>query len=812
MFLRLAEEWTGRVLECVYLRGRWWLGLLLIAACLAAAAFAQGQAVAQRLRSASAIAFDAPGNLYIADASGNQVLEATLGGALVVVAGTGVQGSAGMGGPAASAQLNQPRGLAFGADGTLYVADSGNDRVVAVNSAGGIAAFAGNGVAGFRGDGGSALAAELREPTALAVDALGGLLICDAGNGRVRRVYGGVISTIAGTSVQGYSGDGGPALTAQFDTPSGIVVAGDGRIFVADKHNQRVRVIGTDGSIQTYAGTGVRGFSGDGGAAVAAKLSDPQGMGWNTDGRLLIADAGNERVRVVSASGVISTWSGSGTEGVSGDGVVGLQALLRAPRAVAVSSFGVPVVADTLNGTVRELVGGSQLFQPAALVSGRSSAVSVLGAATQEYGQAAFTVNVSGPVSAPAGAFQIEDQNVQVSQGSLSGGQAQVSLGALGAGEHSLVAVYAGDGLNPGASSAPLRVAVQPAPLTALASSATVAYGSPLPVISGELSGVLPQDEGSMTAMFVSSATATPNVGVYPVSVALAGPSAGNYTVSMAAGSGALSVVRAGTAVSLGSVGPSYVGIPLTLSASVLPATAGQPTGTVQFLDGVTVVETAKVAGGLATATYMAPTEGSRNLSVAYLGDSNFLPSTSAPEAVGVLPLPDFAVASSGAQSASTTAGGSTTYSLVVSSTSGPFTGAVSFSATGLPSGASITFSPPQVVPAAGPATVNVSVQVPAVSVSLQRGSARRGEHKREWMAVLAGCFLLCVRRRRKLPLVLSSSAMLLLLAGCGARTVGEGTGGVLAQTYNVQIAATSTNLAGKVVVHTTALTLTVQQ
>ena len=491
MFLRLAEELNGRVLDGLYLWRMRWLVLLRLAVCLPLVAGlpARAKTSVPRLRTASAIAFDSAGNLYIADANGNQVLEATLGGALLVVAGTGVQGFAGDGGPATAAQLNQPLGLAFGADGTLYVADSGNQRVRAVSPAGVITTFAGVGVAGFSGDGGSAAVAAMREPTALAVDAAGGVLICDGGNRRVRRVFSGIISTFAGTGVQGYAGDGGPATTAQMDGPSGVAVAGDGRVFIADTHNQRVRVVGTDGSIQTFAGTGVRGFGGDGGPAVAANLSDPQGLGWTSEGGLLIADAGNERVREVSAAGVITSWSGSGTEGVSGDGVPGLQAALRAPRGVAMSSFGLPVMADTLNGTVRELASRSQLFEPAALVSGRVSAVSVAGAALQVYGQSSFAVLASGVVGSPTGVFQIVEGGNQVSEGILSGGQAQVSLSTLSAGQHSLVANYNGDGLNPSASSSLVSVTVQPATLTAMASSATVAYGASMPLLSGVLSG-----------------------------------------------------------------------------------------------------------------------------------------------------------------------------------------------------------------------------------------------------------------------------------------------------------------------------------
>ncbi len=311
--------------------------------------------------------------------------------------------------------------------------------------------------------------------------------------------------------------------------------------------------------------------------------------------------------------------------------------------------------------------------------------------------------------------------------------------------------------------------------------------------------------------MFLPGVSSMPEVGVYPIDVSLQGPEAGNYSVSMAPGSGVLTVVRAGTAVAVDSTGQAYAGLPLLLSAAVKPATAGQPTGSIEFLDGGTVVATAALQGGQATATYPVPPEGNRNLAVAYLGDKNFLPSTSAPLAVQVLALPDFTVASSGSSSASTSAGGFATYSLVVRSASSPFTGAVSLGATGFPSKAIVIFSPPQVVPAAGPATVNVTVQVPAAAADLRRGGPYRTQGGGVVLAALGAFALMWVRKRRQLPWLFSLS-VILLLTGCGARTVGEGTGGVLAQTYNLQITATSTNLAGVAVVHATGLTLTVQQ
>lgn len=772
---------------------------------------AAGQTSSLRLRAASAIVFDAAGNLFIADAIGNQVLEATLGGSLAVVAGTGVQGFAGDSGAAVSAELNQPQGLAFGTDGTLYIADSGNQRVRAVSTGGAIATVAGTGFAGFGGDNGEALAAMLRNPTAVAVDSTGALLICDTGNNRVRRVSGGVITTLAGTGMQGFMGDGGQASRAELDAPSGVAVAADGRVFIADTHNQRIRVIGADGVISTFAGTGVRGFAGDGGPAVAAEISDPHGLGWTSDGGLLLADSGNERVRKIDAKGVIATWSGNGTEGASGDGASGVLAAVRAPRAVAASLFGLPVFADTLNGAVRELAGAT-LFQPAAFASGRVTTVSMSAAASQPYGQASVAVQVQGSAGTAQGKVTVAEAGTVLGDGVLAGGMGQINLTQLGAGQHSLLVSYLGDGLNPSANSSVVGMAVQAAAVKATALSASVAYGLPLPELSGVLAGVQAQDAGQVSAVFaVPNAGAMPSVGTYPIEATLAGSRAGNYVVSMSPGSGSLTVARAGTGAALGKVGQSYVGVPLSLTATVSSATSGQPTGSVEFLNGASVVASARLMNGVATADYFAPEEGTTILSVAYSGDRNFLPSTSASLDVSVLPMPDFELSNGGVQSASTAQGGSAVYSLAAIASPAPFTGEIAFSATGAPPGSTVTFSPSQVVPGAGSATVTVTVQTPAaISASVEKGAI--GTWGGGTLALTFGMgwsfFSRRRGRRRALPWLLCAA----LLTGCGARTVGEGSGNVLAQTFAIQVTGTATNLAGAVVTHSTQVTLTIQQ
>ncbi len=751
----------------------------------------------------SAIAYDAAGNLYIADTNRNQVFEATLGGTLLVFAGDGTQGFGGDGGPAASAELNQPQGLAFGAEGTLYIADTGNARIRAV-SGGSISTFAGTGATGYGGDGGTATAASFRAPTALTVDPTGALLVCDTGNHRVRRIGGGVVTTLAGSGVQGFAGDGAAATLAELDSPSGIAVAADGRVFLADTHNARIRVVATSGVIGTFAGTGQRGFAGDGGPAAAAAFSSPRGLAITAAGALLIDDADNQRVRSISSAGVITTLAGGGGEGTSTDGANASQTALRTPRAVAVSSFGMPALADTLNGTVRVLTSSGTLFVPAALTSGRVSVLQATCPLTMTYGGGApATLTLSGSVGVPQGTVTVTEAGATLASGTLENAAIHVNLQALGAGSHTLTATYAGDGLNPATVASVATLNVVPASVTATANAASVQYGAPLPTLTGTLTGVLPQDAGQVTAVF----SATPaNVGSYVITASLTGPKSVNYVVAPGTAAGLLQVTQAASRTLLSAVPQGYSGMPLQLSANAISSTGGKPTGTVKFLDAGLVVGTGILVNGSTSAVYLAPPAGARTLSAQYSGDVNFSPSSSASQIATISALPDFGISIAGSSTATVQAGSAATYSLLVSGQPTPYTGIVTLSATGLPAGATVGFSPVQVVPGVGSATVTVSVQTSAAQAGLRRpGFSNSGTL---WAV---GGILFCggLMRRKRRGLWLFSLG--LLLCGCGARTVGEQGQALASQSYSVGITGTSTNLAGAVVTHTTAVTLTVQ-
>jgi class 3 adenylate cyclase/sugar lactone lactonase YvrE len=249
---------------------------------------------------AQALAVDRDGNVYLADSGNNRVRKIDLGGTIRTVAGIDPSGFSGDGGAATLAALFAPRGLALDANGTLYIADTGNHRVRRVEAGGGIiTTVAGTGSAGYAGDGGRAVDALLDIPLGLAVDR-GSLYNADSGNHRIRMVTpSGMISTVAGTGEAGYFGDGGKATAAKFVHPVALAVDGKGNLYIADSGNHRVRKVDAGLTISTFAGTGGLGYKGDAGPASVARLFAPQGVAVDAAGTLYIADTGNARIRRV---------------------------------------------------------------------------------------------------------------------------------------------------------------------------------------------------------------------------------------------------------------------------------------------------------------------------------------------------------------------------------------------------------------------------------------------------------------------------------------------------------------------------------
>jgi DNA-binding beta-propeller fold protein YncE len=331
-------------------------------------------ALDMRLSYPVAVEYDREGRLLIADSGNHRVLRVeTDGGAHDLLGGVGEGEHAGHGhaghehhhapaaGDAASApRPHHPYGLAVAADGAVLVAGNLDPKIyrIAPDGSAPITILAGADTAGFGGDGGPAAEATLDAPLGVAVDPRdGSFLIADSGNHRVRRVRAdGVIETIAGTGEPGGSGDGGPALAARLSAPFRAAVdPRDGSILVADTGNHRVRRLLADGTIVALAGTGERGFSGDGGPALAARLDGPEDARVGPDGAIYIADSGNHRVRRVLADGTIETVAGDGVSATRGDGGDARAASLRHPSGLAFDPQGRLVIAEAFGHRVRRV-------------------------------------------------------------------------------------------------------------------------------------------------------------------------------------------------------------------------------------------------------------------------------------------------------------------------------------------------------------------------------------------------------------------------------------------------------------------------
>jgi trimeric autotransporter adhesin len=302
---------------------------------------------------------DSAGNIYFSEYIGGRIRQVDSKGVINTIAGTGTAGFGGDGGAAKSAQFNGPRGIALDASGTLYIADSLNGRVRAFSGTGNVSTLAGNGGAASSGDGAAAVKAQLNFPRGVAVDGSGNLYIADTANNKVRVVSPqGVISTVAGTGSAGSGGDGGAAASAQLSSPLGVAVDAKGNLYIADTGNSRVRMVSTQGVISTVAGNGTAGLAGDGGQAASAQLNLPAAVAVDSSGALYIADYINNRVRMVSPAGVISTIAGNGIAGYTGDGGLGVNSGLSLPLGVAVDAAGNLYIADTGNNRIRLLSGG----------------------------------------------------------------------------------------------------------------------------------------------------------------------------------------------------------------------------------------------------------------------------------------------------------------------------------------------------------------------------------------------------------------------------------------------------------------------
>jgi sugar lactone lactonase YvrE len=371
-----------------------------------------GAATAAKLNVQFGVAADAAGNLFIADYNNHCIRKVNPAGFISTVAGNGTLGFGGDGGTATAAQLSYPTGVAIDGSGNLYIADFANSRIRRVDPAGIITTVAGN-TSGYSGDGGAATAAQLNQPYALAFDGSGNLYIGDVGNNRIRKITtAGIISTFAGNGTTGFSGDGAAATAAQLYTPYGLAADDGGNLYIADFFNNRIRMVSPAGIISTVAGTGPGSFFGDGGPATAARLNSPSGVAVDGSGNLFIADVNNNRIRKVNPAGIISTVAGTSSYGLSGDGGAATAAQLNNPRCVTVDNAGNLYITDFANDRIRIVACMTtpflaDVYGPSAVCQGGTISVadSIPGGVWSISGPA--TVDAAGTVTGVAGGTAI---------------------------------------------------------------------------------------------------------------------------------------------------------------------------------------------------------------------------------------------------------------------------------------------------------------------------------------------------------------------------------------------------------------------
>jgi serine/threonine protein kinase, bacterial len=302
------------------------------------------------------IAADKKGNVYIAMRDNNIISRIDLKGNMTTYVGTGSSGFSGDGGKATEARLNVPAGLAFDKRGNLYIADRSNNRIRKVDTRGTITTIAGTGTPGFSGDGGPATQAQLNLPSGVALDGKGNIFISDRSNNRIRVIdSSGKIRTYAGSGKDGYKGDNGPALKASIDRPFGIALDKKGNLFIADRRNNRVRKVNKQGIITTVAGDGGFFMMGDNGPAYRASVAAPTGVAVDDQGTLYIADRGNNRIRAVDSQGMISTVVGTGQQDYNGDSEVARDTNLHLPFGVALNPEGKLLVIDRSHYRIRSV-------------------------------------------------------------------------------------------------------------------------------------------------------------------------------------------------------------------------------------------------------------------------------------------------------------------------------------------------------------------------------------------------------------------------------------------------------------------------
>ena len=378
------------------------------------------------------VTVDHRGNLLIADEFNNRIRRVDTNGIIQTVAGIGPMGGngsySGDGSAATSAGINLPTGLAIDTAGNYYIADSWNSRIRKVDTNGIISTLAGTNGRAYSGDGSLAVNANLNYPANIALDTLGNLFIADSGNNRIRKVDGGgIITTVAGTGVAGYSGDGSLAVNAKLSSPSGVALDSRGNMYIADTGNNRIRLVNPAGVISTLAGNGLATYQGDGGGAINASLNQPYDILVDGFGQVYFSDSVNSRIRMIRADGMISTIAGNSAAGYTGDYIVATNSSLDQPNGLSFDNSGSLIVADYNNQRIRKIDfwrNPAYTFSKVSLATAGNYSVIV----TSPYGCVTSSIAALSVVFAPS--ITAQPATVTVT----NGGQATFNLVAAGTG------------------------------------------------------------------------------------------------------------------------------------------------------------------------------------------------------------------------------------------------------------------------------------------------------------------------------------------------------------------------------------------
>jgi sugar lactone lactonase YvrE len=595
----------------------------------------------------SGVALDGAGNIYIADTYNNRIREVDAQtGIITTIAGNGSITYGGDGNSALAVGLDNPSSVAIDSAGNIYVTDTYNNAIRVINAETGIiTTVAGNGTAAYSGDNGQARSASLNTPHGITLDASNNLYIADSGNNVVRRVSSitGIISTIAGTGVGAYSGDGEQATAAALNTPWGVAISDTGNLYIADQQNNAVRMVDTAGVITTIAGGLNPGTAGDGGPAAASRLSSPSGVLIDAAGNVYISDTTNNRIQKINpATSIVTTIAGSGSYP---DNNPANTASLYGPYGIALDGQGSLYIADAAHNRIRKVASNVAILNyPLMHVGSVSSPMTQV---LENDGTTSLAVSsvtaVSNAVVDPSTTCNSTTVLAPLAQCSIAADFAPATTNVTGS------IMIDSDALN-ASSLLRLQGGVESTyPATVLLSS------SPNPSISGNqvlfsvqvinqagivVTGTVTLLDGPNTIATLTLMNGNASVFISNLPVgqhSITASYGGDINDAAAVSSPLLQVVTVApanastTTLLTSSANPSNLGQTINLNASVSTVTVGQavPTGTISFLDGSSTLGTANLNAGTASLALSTLALGTHSLTVVYSGSSSYTGSTS---------------------------------------------------------------------------------------------------------------------------------------------------------------------------------------